>query len=154
MLQAQLKKKTGGGAAGGRGREETEEDVRRESRGGHNEEAAAPSPSQLSSSPRSTAHLAGAARVLPPIGGSDGGWEREKNVLFNYMLKVLEIMLLILKTATLFDSVAPPVLLGWRNWRPRSVWVSTAATLRQAQSEWPGRAEWNEAGVRHNSTSF
>lgn len=72
MLQAQLKKKTGGGAAGGRGREETE-DVRRESRGGHNEEAAAPSPSQLSSSPRSTAHLAGAARVLPPIGGSDGG---------------------------------------------------------------------------------
>lgn len=154
MLQAQLKKKTGGGAAGGRGREETEEDVRRESRGGHNEEAAAPSPSQLSSSPRSTAHLAGAARVLPPIGGSDGGWEREKNVHFNYMLKVLEIMLLILKTATLFDSAAPPVLLGWRNWRPRSVWVSTAATLRQAQSEWPGRAEWNEAGVCHNSTSF
>lgn len=163
MLQAQLKKKTGGGAAGGRGREETEEDVRRESRGGHNEEAAAPSPSQLSSSPRSTAHLAGAARVLPPIGGSDGGWEREKNVHFNYMLKVLEIMLLIwnvigcnsiLKTATLFDSAAPPVLLGWRNWRPRSVWVSTAATLRQAQSEWPGRAEWNQAGVRHNSTSF
>lgn len=73
MLQAQLKKKTSGGAAGGRGREEAEEDVRRESRGGHNEEAAAPSPSQLSSTPRSTAHLAGAARVLPPIGGSEEG---------------------------------------------------------------------------------
>lgn len=77
-LIAQIKKKTGGGAAGGRGREEPEEDVRREARGGHNEEAAAaaaaaPSPSQLSSSPRSTAHLAGAARVLPPIGSSDGG---------------------------------------------------------------------------------
>lgn len=74
MVQAQIKKKTGGGAAEGRGREETEVNVRREARGGHNEEAAAaPSPSQLSSSPRSTAHLAGAARVLPPIGGSDGG---------------------------------------------------------------------------------
>lgn len=79
VSQAQIKKKTGGGAAGGRGREEPEEDVRREARGGRNEEAAAaaaaatPSPSQLSSSPRSTAHLAGAARVLPPIGGSDGG---------------------------------------------------------------------------------
>lgn len=69
MSKAQIKKKTGG-----RGREEPEEDVRREASGGHNEEAAAaPSPSQLSSSPRSTAHLAGAARVLPPIGGSDAG---------------------------------------------------------------------------------
>uniref|UniRef100_A0A3B5A7T3 Tankyrase 1-binding protein C-terminal domain-containing protein n=1 Tax=Stegastes partitus TaxID=144197 RepID=A0A3B5A7T3_9TELE len=36
-------------------------------------EEAAPSPSQLSRSPRSAAHLAGAARVLPPIGGKDGG---------------------------------------------------------------------------------
>lgn len=47
--------------------------MRREERGRYNEEAAAPSPSQLSSSPRTAAHLAGAARVLPPIGGTDGG---------------------------------------------------------------------------------
>uniref|UniRef100_A0A3Q3FJM8 Tankyrase 1-binding protein C-terminal domain-containing protein n=1 Tax=Labrus bergylta TaxID=56723 RepID=A0A3Q3FJM8_9LABR len=37
------------------------------------EEDTAPSPSLLSRSPRSPAHLAGAARVLPPIGGADKG---------------------------------------------------------------------------------
>lgn len=64
--QAQLKKKTGGRGNGGG--EEAEEEKESE-----NEEAA-PSPSQLSRSPRSAAHLAGAARVLPPIGGpTDGG---------------------------------------------------------------------------------
>ncbi|XP_042357656.1 182 kDa tankyrase-1-binding protein isoform X2 [Plectropomus leopardus] len=65
-LLAQIKKKTGGGG------EETEEDKGREEKESHNVEAA-PSPSQLSRSPRNAAHLAGAARVLPPIGGTDGG---------------------------------------------------------------------------------
>ncbi|KAG7251212.1 hypothetical protein CRUP_021655, partial [Coryphaenoides rupestris] len=40
------------------------------------EEPAAPSPSQLSRSPRSAALLPGAARVLPPIGGKDEGGTR------------------------------------------------------------------------------
>lgn len=68
LHKAQLKKRTVGGGGG----EETEEDKGREEKESHNEEAA-PSPSQLSRSPRSAAHLAGAARVLPPIGGPDTG---------------------------------------------------------------------------------
>lgn len=63
LRQAQIKRKTGG-----RG-EETEEDNGK----GEKEEGAAPSSSQLSSSPRTAAHLAGAARVLPPIAGTDDG---------------------------------------------------------------------------------
>ncbi|XP_040889385.1 182 kDa tankyrase-1-binding protein [Toxotes jaculatrix] len=58
---AQLKKRT---AVGG---EETEEDKGREEKGSQHEETA-PAPS-----PRSAAHLAGAARVLPPLGGTDSG---------------------------------------------------------------------------------
>ncbi|KAG7495116.1 hypothetical protein JOB18_044675 [Solea senegalensis] len=59
-LIAQLKKRTAGGG------EETEDK-------GSRLEETAPSPSLLSRSPRSAAHLAGAARVLPPLGGTDGG---------------------------------------------------------------------------------
>ncbi|KAF1391363.1 hypothetical protein PFLUV_G00041350 [Perca fluviatilis] len=69
-LIAQLKKRTGGGET--RGREEIEEDKGREEKESQNEEAA-PSPSQRSRSTRSAAHLAGAARVLPPLGGTDAG---------------------------------------------------------------------------------
>lgn len=68
--KAQLKRRTGGGGAGGR--VETDEAKGREERGSQQEEVA-PSPTQLSRSPRSAAHLAGAARVLPPLGGTDGG---------------------------------------------------------------------------------
>ncbi|XP_042259802.1 trichohyalin-like, partial [Thunnus maccoyii] len=68
-LIAQIKKRTSGGGTGGG--EETEDKGRQE-RESPNEELS-PSPSQLSRSPRSAAHLAGAARVLPPIGGTDGG---------------------------------------------------------------------------------
>ncbi|KAM4613240.1 182 kDa tankyrase-1-binding protein isoform 1-T2 [Polymixia lowei] len=66
-LMAQLKKRTAGGGGGGGGGEEkgVEKDGAREER--------APPASQLSRSPRSPAHLAGAARVLPPLGGMDGG---------------------------------------------------------------------------------
>ncbi|KAK5872823.1 hypothetical protein PBY51_013485 [Eleginops maclovinus] len=67
-LIAQLKRRTVGGGTGGG---EEKEDKRREEKERPNEEAA-PSPSQPSHSPRSAAHLAGAARVLPPIGGRDG----------------------------------------------------------------------------------
>lgn len=69
LPKAQIKKRTGGGGTGGG--EETENKGRQEKES-QNEEVA-PSPSQLSRSPRSPAHLAGAARVLPPIGGTDGG---------------------------------------------------------------------------------
>lgn len=69
LPKAHLKKKTGGGGTGGG--EETE-DKNRQEKENPNEDIA-PSPSQLSRSPRSPAHLAGAARVLPPIGGADGG---------------------------------------------------------------------------------
>ncbi|XP_022601293.1 uncharacterized protein KIAA1671 homolog [Seriola dumerili] len=69
-LIAQLKRRTGGGGADGG--EETEEDKGREEKASQREEKA-PSPSQLSHSPRSAAHLAGAARVLPPLGGTDKG---------------------------------------------------------------------------------
>ncbi|TDH14408.1 hypothetical protein EPR50_G00042460 [Perca flavescens] len=69
-LIAQLKKRTGGGET--RGREEMEEDKGREEKESQNEEAA-PSPSQQSRSIRYAAHLAGAARVLPPLGGTDAG---------------------------------------------------------------------------------
>ncbi|XP_027135176.1 182 kDa tankyrase-1-binding protein [Larimichthys crocea] len=68
-LIAQLKKRTGGGGTGGAG--ESEKHKRREEN--ESREEVAPSPSQPSRSPRSAPHLAGAARVLPPIGGSDGG---------------------------------------------------------------------------------
>ncbi|KAF7668600.1 hypothetical protein LDENG_00001920 [Lucifuga dentata] len=64
-LMAQIKKRTDGGGAG-----EVEET--REEKVSPNEEVA-PSPSLLSRSPRSASLLAGAARVLPPLGGSDGG---------------------------------------------------------------------------------
>ncbi|XP_029906921.1 trichohyalin-like isoform X1 [Myripristis murdjan] len=64
-LVAQLKKRAGGAGAGGREEAEVEKD-------GPSEEVA-PSPSQLSRSPRAGSLLAGAARVLPPLGGSDGG---------------------------------------------------------------------------------
>ncbi|XP_068576509.1 182 kDa tankyrase-1-binding protein [Cebidichthys violaceus] len=69
-LIAQLKKRTTGGGTG-RG-EEAEGDKGREEKESQNEEVALP-PSQQSRSPRPAAHLAGAARVLPPIGGMDGG---------------------------------------------------------------------------------
>nr|XP_020448905.1 calponin homology domain-containing protein DDB_G0272472-like [Monopterus albus] len=69
-LLAQIKKRTGGGGAREDGA--TEEDQRRQEKERQYEEIP-PSPSQLSRSPRSPAHLAGAARVLPPIGGTDGG---------------------------------------------------------------------------------
>ncbi|XP_029358756.1 uncharacterized protein KIAA1671-like isoform X2 [Echeneis naucrates] len=63
-LIAQLKRKTGG--------EEKQEDKRREERESQHEEKS-PTPSQLSQSPRSPAHLAGAAWVLPPISSTDKG---------------------------------------------------------------------------------
>ncbi|XP_041672993.1 inner centromere protein-like [Cheilinus undulatus] len=66
-LLAQLKRRTGGGGTGGGG-EETEEEKESQK-----EEEVAPSPSQLSRSPRSASLLAGAARVLPPIGSGDKG---------------------------------------------------------------------------------
>lgn len=69
LPKAQLKKRTGGGGTGGAG--ESEKHKRREEN--ESREEVAPSPSQPSRSPRSAPHLAGAARVLPPIGGSDGG---------------------------------------------------------------------------------
>lgn len=65
-LLARRKRKTSEGAT------LPHEEKAREEKESVNEEAA-PSPSQLSRSPRSAAHLAGAARVLPPIGGKDGG---------------------------------------------------------------------------------
>lgn len=66
-LLAQIKKKTSGGSG-----EDAEEEKARDERESQNEEEA-PSSSQVSRSPRSAAHLAGAARVLPPIGGADRG---------------------------------------------------------------------------------
>lgn len=69
-LIAQIKRRTGGGGTGGG--EEPEERKQKEEKESRNEEVA-PSPSQLSRSPRPPAHLAGAALVLPPIGGKDGG---------------------------------------------------------------------------------
>lgn len=63
LQQAQIKRKTGGKV------EETLDDNGREEKNA----GAAPSPSQLSSSPRTAAHLTGAARVLPPLPGSDKG---------------------------------------------------------------------------------
>lgn len=63
LHQAQIKRKTGGKV------EETLDDNGREEK----EAGAAPSPSQLSSSPRTAAHLTGAARVLPPLPGTDEG---------------------------------------------------------------------------------
>ncbi|KAM6927939.1 uncharacterized protein KIAA1671-like [Xenentodon cancila] len=68
-LIAQIKKRTGGPGGGG---EEREEDKAREKKESQKEEVAPP-PSQLSQSPRSAAKLAGAALVLPPLGGKDGG---------------------------------------------------------------------------------
>lgn len=70
LPQAQIKRRTGGGGTGGG--EEPEERKQKEEKESRNEEVA-PSPSQLSRSPRPPAHLAGAALVLPPIGGKDGG---------------------------------------------------------------------------------
>ncbi|XP_045931106.1 182 kDa tankyrase-1-binding protein isoform X2 [Micropterus dolomieu] len=69
-LIAQLKRRTGGGGAGGG--EEMEEDKARREEESQKEEVA-PSPTQLPRSPRAPAHLAGAALVLPPLGGTDGG---------------------------------------------------------------------------------
>lgn len=70
LPKAQLKRRTGGG--GTAGGVETEEDKGREEKESQNVEVA-PSASLPSRSPRSPAHLAGAARVLPPLGGADGG---------------------------------------------------------------------------------
>lgn len=75
--KAQLKRRTGGGATtgGGGGALESEGSKDREELRSPQEEMA-PLTSQLSRSPRSPrsgAFLAGAARVLPPIGGNDGG---------------------------------------------------------------------------------
>ncbi|XP_074523345.1 uncharacterized protein LOC141788327 [Halichoeres trimaculatus] len=70
-LLAQLKRRTGGG--GGTGGEETEEDKGRQEMEIQKEEKAAPSASQLSRSPRTASHMAGAARVLPPLGSADKG---------------------------------------------------------------------------------
>ncbi len=67
--KAQIKRRTGGDATGGG--EETEENKGREEKERQNEEVT--SPSQTSRSFRSPAHLAGAARVLPPLGGTDSG---------------------------------------------------------------------------------
>lgn len=49
-----------------------EEDKARREEESQKEEVA-PSPTQLPRSPRAPAHLAGAALVLPPLGGTDGG---------------------------------------------------------------------------------
>ncbi|XP_053724163.1 inner centromere protein A-like isoform X2 [Synchiropus splendidus] len=64
-LIAQLKKRGPGGT-------EAKEDEPEEGREASSVEEAAPSPSVLSRSPRSAAQMAGAARVLPPIGGKEG----------------------------------------------------------------------------------
>ncbi|KAM8868735.1 182 kDa tankyrase-1-binding protein isoform 2-T2 [Synchiropus picturatus] len=64
-LIAQLKKRGPGGS-------EAKEDEPEEGREASSVEEAAPSPSVLSRSPRSAAQMAGAARVLPPIGGKEG----------------------------------------------------------------------------------
>ncbi|XP_068172138.1 trichohyalin-like isoform X2 [Antennarius striatus] len=69
-LLAQIKKKTSPGGPGGQ--DETEEDETREEKEGQIEEET-PSPFQPSRSARSPAHLAGAARVLPPLSGADEG---------------------------------------------------------------------------------
>ncbi|XP_047440040.1 uncharacterized protein KIAA1671 homolog [Mugil cephalus] len=73
-LLAQIKKRTCGGETGGGGRgggeaEEEKPRVDRESRA----EEAAPAPTPLPRSPRTAANLAGAARVLPPLLGNEGG---------------------------------------------------------------------------------
>lgn len=68
--------KTGGPVGG-----EAEEDKDREEKESQNEEVAA-SLSQLSRSPRSGAKLAGAALVLPPLGGNDGRYLLQKNIKF------------------------------------------------------------------------
>ncbi|XP_062420033.1 trichohyalin-like isoform X2 [Pungitius pungitius] len=69
-LIAQLKKRTSGGRTGGG--DKAEENKGRGVKESRKEEVA-PSPSQLPRSPRSAAHLAGAARVLPPLGARDQG---------------------------------------------------------------------------------
>lgn len=69
LFKAQLKKRTGGGGTGGV--DETEEDKEKDKES-PNEEVVV-SPSYLSRSPRLAAQLAGAARVLPPLAGKDGG---------------------------------------------------------------------------------
>lgn len=70
LFKAQIKKRTGGGGA--EAKEETVEIKAKEERE-HQDEEVAPSPSELPRSPRMPAHLAGATRVLPPIGGKDQG---------------------------------------------------------------------------------
>uniref|UniRef100_A0A4W5PBH2 Tankyrase 1-binding protein C-terminal domain-containing protein n=1 Tax=Hucho hucho TaxID=62062 RepID=A0A4W5PBH2_9TELE len=71
-LKAQLKKRGGGGAGGGEGVDTD-----------HQTDRLAPSPSQLSCSPRRSSFLPGASRVLPPVGnkGARGdkspSWLRE-----------------------------------------------------------------------------
>ncbi|KAM4741033.1 182 kDa tankyrase-1-binding protein isoform 1-T2 [Anableps anableps] len=70
-LLAGIKKKAGGGATEA-AVEGAAEDRRGQEKESQNKEAAL-SPSQVSGSPRLPAHLAGAARVLPPIGSKDGG---------------------------------------------------------------------------------
>ncbi|XP_041836781.1 182 kDa tankyrase-1-binding protein [Melanotaenia boesemani] len=68
-LIAQIKQRTGGGGPGPG--EETKEDKVEEKE--YQDEEVVPSPPQPSRSPRSAAHLAGAALVLPPLGNKDRG---------------------------------------------------------------------------------
>lgn len=139
LFKAQLKKRTGGGET--RGREEPEEDKGREEKESQNEEAA-PSPSQRSRSTRSAAHLAGAARVLPPLGGTDAGWEKnmtahlkknnrnDEKIISNL---VCILVMTLLWPVILCHSVSSPLPLGWKNWSLRSAWVSMTARLSQTQ---------------------
>jgi len=71
LFKAQIKRRTGGGGPGAG--ENTAEDKGREETDNHSKEVV-PSPSQLSRSPRPASLLAGAALVLPPLGGKDGGY--------------------------------------------------------------------------------
>ncbi|XP_041747590.1 uncharacterized protein KIAA1671 [Coregonus clupeaformis] len=74
-LKAQLKKRRGGGGGGAGGGEGVDTD--------RQTDRLAPSPSQLSRSPRRSSFLPGASRVLPPVGNKGGGgdtspsWLRE-----------------------------------------------------------------------------
>lgn len=69
-LIAQIKKRTGGDRTG---EVQATEEVKTQNVKDSPNEEFPPSSSQLSRSPRSASHLAGAALVLPPLGGSSGG---------------------------------------------------------------------------------
>lgn len=68
--KAQIKKRTGGDRTG---EVQATEEVKTQNVKDSPNEEFPPSSSQLSRSPRSASHLAGAALVLPPLGGSSGG---------------------------------------------------------------------------------